>query len=382
MKKLLTLSFILTCFSAIAQKNTDAIKLLISSRVDTTSSDVRAVIKLYESYYQSNPDSIYNNPFWNSTEKETYTDFDFSRQSIFQGGMDANTLFKYFTPFVLSVEPLGEKYQIRVLFSSNTTDPKYAGSKVWCIQKLNAVKENKNWVLENLLVELSKKWLHKSTDLIQYIYPPNHNFNSREAEKSNAFCKKVISRFNPSYNQTFKYYITSSIDDMGLLENFDYYFVGITKGKAREKMILSANGNEFYPHEFIHKLLPKNPKRSHLVEEGLATFLGTKEDVKEYKNLLEKLATDILLNPEKVNFESVISQALKFNGYQTAYPAGAALCELVYKIKGDNGLKILMAANTKNFDNLITTISSITGLNRLEIETQWKSIVFAYQEKE
>lgn len=56
----------------------------------------------------------------------------------------------------MSVEPIDEKYQIRVLFSSPTTDPKYTGSKVWCIQKLNAIREDQKWVLENLMVEITK----------------------------------------------------------------------------------------------------------------------------------------------------------------------------------------------------------------------------------
>ena len=93
-----------------AQEKTNDLSLLISSRVDTTSNDVKSIIKLYENYYKSNPDSIYDNPFWNKREKELYKDFDFSRDSIFQGGMNAKTLFKYFSPFLMSVEPIGEKY--------------------------------------------------------------------------------------------------------------------------------------------------------------------------------------------------------------------------------------------------------------------------------
>ena len=73
-----------------------------------------------------------------------------------QGGMNAKQLCGTFLPFVMLVESIGEKYQIRVLYSSETTDPKYIGSKVWCIQKLNVTRENENWVLENLIVELSK----------------------------------------------------------------------------------------------------------------------------------------------------------------------------------------------------------------------------------
>jgi hypothetical protein len=354
-----------------AQNRSDQIKLLISSRVDTSSKDVKSVIKLYENYYKSKPDSIFDNPYWNKREKENYHDFDFSRASIFQGGMNANTLFQYYSPFVMSVEQIGEKYQIRVLFSSPTTDPKYAGSKVWCIQKLNAVKEGQSWVLENLMVELSEKWSNKKVGRIHYIYSPKHMFNHQDAARSNTFCDEIIKRFNTSYTGSFKYYLTSNTDAMGLLENFDYYFVGITTGKAREGMILSANGNEYYPHEFIHKLLPVNPERDYVIEEGLAMFLGTKENKEKYESLMNKLAEDLIKNSEKINFQSVMSQTVTFNGYQTAYPAGAGICELVHKLKGDEGLKKLIQANSNGYNNLVKAVCSITRLSEQELEALW-----------
>lgn len=362
-----------------AQGNSDPFNLLISSRVDTSLADVKSVIQLYENYYKSNPESIYDNPFWNKKEKDLYEDFDFSRVSIFQGGIDAKALFKYFTPFVMSVESIDEKYQIRVLFSSPTTDPQYAGSKVWCIQKLNAVKENNQWVLENLVVELSKKWSSKKVGFINYIFPQNHVFNDQNAALGKVFCNDIIQRFNPSYNGSFNYYITSSKDDMGLLENFDYYFVGVTTGKAREGMVLTAKGNEHYPHEFVHKLLPDNPNRGQLIEEGLAVFLGTKVNTYDYEYLMNKLAIDLKSNSEKVTFKSVIAQTLEFNGYQTEYPAGAGICELIYNLKGDDGLKQLMLSDTKNYDAIIQTVSSITGLSAQEIELEWKKIIGKYR---
>lgn len=372
-KTLLLFSMLLGLSSLQAQNS-----LLISARVDTTSEEVKSVIKLYENYYNAKPDSIYDNPFWNQEEKDLYHDFDFSRASIFQGGMNSEQLFQYFSPFVMSVESIGEKYQIRVLFSSSTSNPEYAGSKVWCIQKLNAVKEGEKWVLENLMIELSKDWLSQKYGLIEYVYPPTHSFNQQEAIRAEQFCNGIIQRFNPNYKGPFKYYVTSSQDEMGLLENFDYYFAGITTGKAREGMILSANGNEFYPHEFIHQLLPQNPDRGYLIEEGAAVFLGTKEDPKEYKDLLKQLATDLETEPEAVNFTSILSQELRFKGYPTAYPAGAALCELTHQLGGDKALSQLLAANTTNYEELLKTLCSITKYSEKRLEKAWLKTIKHY----
>lgn len=375
---LITFLFSLTLYSLSAQDNLERISTLRSSRIDTSISEVNEVINLYENYLNSNPDSIYNNPYWNQKEKSLYKDFDFSRISMYQGGMTANQLCQIFTPFIMSVESIGKKYQIKVMFSSPTIDQKYAGSKVWCIHKLNAVKEGKQWFLENLIVELSEKWINKKVGEIEYVYPPSHDFETRQGKLSKQFCKDIIKRFNPTYNTLFKYYVTNSIDDMGLLENFDYYFVGITTGKARENMILTAKGNEYYPHEFIHQLLPANQNRGYVIEEGLAVFLGTKKDEIEYENLLMKLASDLKISPDKINFMSVVSQEVKFNGYQTAYPTGAVLCELVHNKTGDKGLCQLMAANTTDYKNITNAIMAITNLTLEEIIKEWNQIIQKY----
>jgi hypothetical protein len=375
---LITFLFYLMPFSLSAQDESKPIIILKSSRVDTSINEVREIVLLYENYLNSKPESINDNPYWNSREKKLYEDFDFSRASMFKGGLTANQLSQIFTPFIMSVEPIGEKYQIRVLFSSPNINPKFAGSKVWCIQKLNAIKENSNWVLENLIVELSEKWTTKIVGQIEYIFPPSYDFQISQANLSVQFCNTIIKRFNPTYNSSFKYYITHSIDDMGLIENFDYYFTGMTTGKTRKNMILSAKGKEYYPHEFVHQLLPPNKNRGYVIDEGLAVFLGTKMDSKEYENSLQKLACDLKQNTDKINFTSVVSQKVEFNGYQTAYPAGAAICELIYKTSGDKGLIQLMLANTSDYENIVATLLKITKLPLDKAVKEWNQIILKY----
>lgn len=378
MRLLLTTFVLLQSMSGFAQS--DRIELLVSSRVDTASREVRSILQLYENYLNSNPHSITDNPYWNTREKGLYQDFDFSRSSMFQGGMDASQLYGVFMPFVMSIEAIGSRYQIRTMFSSSTTDPQYAGSKVWCIQKLNAIQENGTWVLENLMVQLSESWKHKKVGSIEYVYPPSHHFSEEQSKLAAKFCDDVKGRFNPNFNETFKYYVTSTVDDMGLMENFDYYFVGVTTGKARETMILTAKGNEHYPHEFVHKLLPKNEKRGYVIEEGLAVFLGTKQDNKEYEKLMSKLARDLKMDKEKFNFQSVVSQEIRFNGYQTAYPAGAAICELVYEVAGDGGLKELLAADTSDYERIVASLVQITGKSIGEIALKWTAVFAKYDQ--
>lgn len=363
--------------SLYGQNSENRITLLISSRVDTLDKNVREVLTLYENYFNSKPDSIYNNPYWNTHEKELYDDFDFSRSSIFQGGMNPMQLAQIYPPFILSVEPIQEKYQIRILFSSPTTDEKYVGSKVWCIQKLNAVKQGDKWLLENLIVEITKNWKSETVGFIKYIFPNTLDFNFNRAVEADNFCKEIIKTYHPQYKDSLTFFLTDNIDEMGLFENFDYYFVGMTKGKSCENgKILSANGDEFYPHEFIHALLPKNNKRGYIIDEGLAVFLGTKKNSDEYNSLIAKLSNDVKL--KKVTFESVVSQKIRFNGYQTAYPAGAIICEIIYKYKGTDGIKQLISEDTSNYNNIINTITKITDLQLEEFVAEWNNFLITH----
>ncbi len=332
-------------------------KLQISSRVDTTNIEVKEVLKLYENYINSQADSIYDNPYWNSEEKARYKDFDFSRINIYNG-ISSSQLFRIYTPFVLSIEPKNEKYQIRTLYSNSDTEPPYVGSKVWCIHKLNATREKGAWRLENLLVEETKNWIKNRAGFIEYVFPREHQFNAERANKAMLFCNEIVRKFNPEFNESFSFYLANGVDGMGELENFDYIFSGVTTGKAREGMILSSKGDEFYPHEFIHKLLPVNKNRGHVIEEGLATFLGTKEDMDEYLSMMQKLAKDFN-EKESFTLENILNNQTEWNGYPVAYPGGALICEVIHELKGDMGINKLARGKTNGYDEIISLTQDI-----------------------
>lgn len=353
------------------------IKLQFSARVDTVNIDVKEVLRLYENYINSRPDSIYNNPYWNEKEKEKYNDFDFSRSSIYNG-INSTQLFRIYKPFVLSVEPIRNKYQIKILYSNSATEQSNVGSKVWCIHMLNVIKESRNWKLENLIIEETKSWKKRKIDFIEYMYSDQHLFDEKKAKKAISFCNSIIDRFNKGFNSKFRFYLANGIDEMGRFENFDYYFVGITTGKAREGMILSSKNNEFYPHEFIHKLLPENKNRGHVIEEGIATFLGTKEDLDKYLFVMKKLANDF--NKAKTySLKNILNNQTNWNGYHVAYPGGALICEVIYEKKGDDGINKLIRGKTNNFDEIIKLTMNILNIDKNEVIRLIENKIKEYQ---
>lgn len=350
----------------LASKEVLRTELQFSSRVDTTKKEVNDVLKLYENYINSHPDSIYDNPYWNSTEKALYKDFDFSRINIFNG-LSSRQIFRIYTPYVLSIEPKNEKYQIRVLYSNSATEPNYIGSKVWCIHKLNATREKGVWKLENLMVEETKNWSVRQVGFIKYIFPGEYKFNAERANLASVFCHQMMSRFNPEFKDSFIFYLANGIDGMGELENFDYIFSGVTTGKSKEGMILSSKGDEFYPHEFIHKILPVNENRGDVIEEGLATFLGTKENREEYLSMMQKLANDF---NERATYtlENILNDQVAWNGYQVAYPAGALICEVIHELKGDVGLNQLARGKANGYDEIMHLTQDILQLDENKLK--------------
>ncbi len=131
-------------------------------------------------------------------------------------------------------------------------------------------------------------------------------------------------------------------------------------------MILSSKGDEFYPHEFIHKLLPPNERRGWVIEEGLATFLGTKEDLNEYFSIMQKLAKDYNIKAS-YSLENILNNQTEWNGYPVAYPAGALICEVIHEIKGDEGISKLIKGKTKGYDEIISLTKDILQLNESEV---------------
>ncbi|MCB9207726.1 MAG: hypothetical protein H6609_00005 [Ignavibacteriales bacterium] len=131
-------------------------------------------------------------------------------------------------------------------------------------------------------------------------------------------------------------------------------------------MILSSKGDEFYPHEFIHKLLPVNENRGHVIEEGLATFLGTKEDSNEYLTMMRKLANDYK-SGESYSLENILNNMTQWNGYPSAYPGGALICEVIHETGGDKGINQLVRGNTKTYSEIISLTGSILQLKEADV---------------
>lgn len=340
-----------------------SIPCTIHARVDTTDVEKRAVVALWIKYLSSQPDSIYDNPSWNTAEKKKYRDFDFTRKIIYQ--WPSEQLLNYYKPTILSVEKEGDYYAIKTLFYAYEVEEPYKGSNPWCITKLYAVKENNNWKLKNAFSILTQLWPRKTVGNITFIYSPEHRFNSDLANKANNFCDSIVAKFQLSRWTPFEVYVAKNPDEMGKLLGFDFYFAGYTTGMGMNdaRIVWSGFDSEWYPHEFVH-LLVDSKERHGLVDEGFATWLGGAM-AKTFNENAKRLAQEWAKN-DTITFDHILNKKWGWT-FAAYYTTGAVICKLVHERGGNAALKTLLDTPSAN-DKLIQTVCQLLNIQSHELD--------------
>jgi hypothetical protein len=348
----------------------------IHSRVDTTKAEIKEIAILYSNYLNSYPDKISDNPYWNEKEKKLYRDFDFSQSLLFQ--FPSENLLNYFKPKILSIEKEGLYYSIRTIFSAEGLDGDYRKSNPWAIHKLFAIKENNQWRLINSLPVITASWNKKTVGKITFIYPNSHIFNLDLALKANEFCNRLKEEYKFTDYEPFEYYITNSGDELGRLLNFDFFFAGYTTGMGlNEKRILfSGFGTEYYPHEFVHLILPKFDRLG-LIEEGFATWKGG-QGGKSFEESSRIFANELAKN-DTITFSDILNKKWGWQ-YAAYYTTGAILCNLAYE-KGGVDLVIKILQVPKGNDNAIANLSQIFDINESDFSSFVRKEVLKFKNK-
>lgn len=369
--QVLFLFFLLTNGLAFSQK--PIIDMSIHSRVDTSNNEIKEIVALWKNYLTSKPDSIYDNPYWNEVEKKKYKDFDLSRKFIYPS--TSRQLLDYYKPTILSIEKEGDKYAIRTLFITEGLEGIYKKSNPWCITKLYAVKESHHWKLMNSLPILTQNWKRKTIGKITFIYPPQHRFNETVAKKANGFCHRIAKKFQFPDWKPFDFYITESGDALGQLLNFDFFFPGYTTGMGMNdsRMLFSGLGSEWYPHEFIHLIVP-NRERHEMINEGFATWQGGAME-KTFEERTKILAAQIA-NNDTLTFLDILNKKWGWQ-YAAYYTTGALLCNSAYDKGGVEAVKKLLEIPPDN-DKLIKTLCMLFDIDKSAFDRFWREETLRY----
>lgn len=367
-RKIVYISFLLLFVSNISFGNNYLANIQLTYWSDTLyRPEIKPIVELYRNYIESNPDSIYDNPFWNSAEKKRFHDFDFSRNSIFQGenGWTAKTLYSTYKAYILKIE---KKDSVFYLIQSMLYKPN--ADSIWdkfnpiFIHRYYAIHENSRWKLANALFYDTKHWQSYDTEKICFHFNSNESFSKTLADTSNAFCDSVITRFDFSpLMAKIDFYVVDGVHEVGHLLGYDHYIYGFAFGKSIENIIISGNKTVYYPHELVHQIVKKENLGSNFIEEGFATWLGG-----SMGNAYHDVAKDFsqhYLTTANSNFEWA------FECNISCYAFAAIIIDLIHDYYGDNGVKELIKLPSNNKEELLRSIEKTTGWDTKSFLQKW-----------
>lgn len=354
----------------------NSIRVEIHARVDTTKQEIKELVALWSNYLNSKPDQVSDSPYWNEAEKKISLDVDLSRQLLYQ--FPSDQLLRYFKPKILSIEKEGNNYCIKTIYWAEGLEEEYSKSNPWAIQKIYAVNENNQWRLKNALPIITESWKKKTFGKIEFIYPSNHSFNDALAAKAMKFCEELSREFLFPDWKPFQFYIAPNSEELGRLLNFDFFYAGYTTGitLTEKRLLLSGLNSEYYPHEFVHLIVPKYDRHK-IIEEGFATWKGG-QDGKSFEESAKVLA-NALAKQSGIPFMDVVDKkwGFEYNGF---YTTGAILCNTAFK-KGGVKLVSELLKIPNDTDNLVNNLSKLFKIEPGNFDEFWRNETLSFKSK-
>ena len=349
-------------------------KITLNSAIDTVDLENKAVVELWNNYLNSNPDSLYDNPYWNSEEKRKYKSYDLLKSE----GFISPSLYywaKSDQNIILSISKKGDHMLLKSMFYRPIAKGEIT---IMAIVNVVAKRENNTWVLYNYLPYHSSGWTHKKAGTIRYVYHRRHDFNAKKAKSANEFLRNLISIFDLRIPEL-TYYIAPDCDGIHNLKGFDYVF---TMGALdvcgfydpiNHIIYSTSHGGENNQHEIVHVINDRFPNAHGLLLAGIAAYWGGdnanfgKPLAYHLKRVDEYLVQhqDIDLN-EFTEFYSIDSKT------NPQYVIGAVICDEALRKGGMEKLKKMLNAGSTD-EELIETIHKELGIAPTDLNSFFRS---------
>lgn len=354
--------FLSTTAAILAQQS--PIHIEVSSTVDTATSEISRVIRLWEGYLNSKPDSICLNPYWVESEQRQYQPFDLVAHTWWGASFYAG--LSRWKVSVLSASRTADSYIIRTMFYG--LSPNDSGKvSVVSIFQTGARLEDGSYKLCNVLPINTRYWKKEQVGSIKFVFPPDHQFNRVLAERMNQFIDSLATVWQIAV-VPIEYYFADDFDRVAKALGFDYYPAeGNISGRrgftdVHNRLIYSGGSGEWYPHEFVHVyLLPLFPNAHNFFHEGYATLVGGSggHDLswhirRNYEYLKDHPDIDVL------SFEGVDAYV------DPAYFIGGLLCKMANEKGGITMIRKLMTYGKGN-QNLYRAMWDIFGIDKEHI---------------
>lgn len=346
------------CSSLVAQES--RISIYVNPDIDTSNVHIGEVIRIWNSYLNSHPDSVYDNPWWLTSERSRYNKFDFLNTVYFTPSL--YYFLRYYKPTIMSVTPSDSSYIIRTLFASQTNS---GFSRPFCIIRIMAIKVDGSYRLCNILSFNTRSWPTEKIGSITYRFPPSHRFDPALAERMNAFIDTLTAIWHIKPFPT-KFYLVDDLSQIMHLVGFDFY-VGESENRGTggladiaNRIVYGAGQNEWYPHEFVHLYInPLFPNAHHYFLEGYAALLGGSKGhpLPWHARRMQKYLAD---HPG-LDLDSVLTFSHYDSETDPKYVFGGLLCKLALDEGGLPKLRQLFSFGTsdKDFYNAVETVFGV-----------------------
>lgn len=270
--------------------------------------------------------------FWKNTENE----FDFEGSDLFRIEKEAKK--GNYTPTVLSMFYINEKYLIRMAWIGNTPED----DKILSIYNFLV---NKKGQFENVFENQINTFTKKSVNGYSFYYKNPQFYQKKDVKKALKFSKQMADFFEiPEIK--FQCYIFDSYLEQKRLRGFDFdsdmrlgnEFGGVTFPYL--KMIFSGNRTAYYPHEIVHLYTNQKAKNKyHFIDEGIATYFGGtsglsfSEIMQDFQLFLQKESAGNLYTMLDKGQTVLVNHRVDFY-----YVFSALLCHTVLKYHGKEKL--------------------------------------------
>lgn len=254
-------------------------EITVTSQVELTNQrnrDIAKVNQLWTDYLQiGEPDSLYNNPYWNEVDKKRYASYDLLRS---EGYYHLYSLAQYgdLRNLVLSITPMEEGYDIRSMYYWPTETP-FILAITHTIAKRD---ESGEFKLYNWLHYYSRNWKTKQIGKITYHYYPEYHFNKAKARKAVEFLDFLTDTFEISVDHL-DVYISKGWSDTERLKGYEYtvsstvvndFDLGGTTDTDNKIIYSNSTKGEFYEHEMVRLLNPFYGETHRLFLNGLSEY--------------------------------------------------------------------------------------------------------------
>lgn len=261
--------------------------ITVTSQVEVTyqrNEDIIEINKLWHNYLSSRPDSLYNNPYWNSKDKMVLQSYDLLNS---EGYQNLYALSKYgdLHNRILSITPMGEFYNIRSMYYWPTSPP-----YILSITNVLAKKENNGeYKLYNWLHYYTRDWKVKEVGIIKYCYYPEYNFSRKNAKMANKFLRFLSEKFEMSID-TLTIYISNGWSETELMKGYDYTLsstvvsdnldLGGTTDIINNIIYSNSAKGELYEHEFMRLVKPYYPNAHRLLWDGITEYFTLDQNMR------------------------------------------------------------------------------------------------------